>query len=122
MGEIKSIGFNWGKCTFNSSSDLSETEDISGIWYDSNEWIKGADYRPTPFDNSSKILGVKSTKSNWDGTDLKGSKAGISSGYSGREKDEEASSLLLKEDSLTSLSGLDNGETICKLEWDLVCI
>lgn len=63
-------------------------------------------------DSSSKTLGFKLAKCNGDGTDLRGSKAKISSCCKGIEEEVEASSLLLKEASLTSLFVSDSRETI----------
>lgn len=98
-----------------SSFDLGESKNILGSLYDSKDWTKRDDCRSTPLDNSSKTLGVRSAKSNWDGTKLKGSEAEISSSCNGTEEEAEASSLLLNEASLTSHSGSDKGEIILEL-------
>lgn len=120
MGEIKSVGFSFDKCTSNLSSNLGESENILGSLYDSKDWTKRADCKSTPLNKCSKTLGVRSAKYNWDGTNLKGSEVEISSGCNGTEEEEEASSFLLNEASLTSTSGWDKGETIWEWEWDLV--
>lgn len=122
MGEIKSVGFNLGKCTSNSSSNLGDSEGSSGIWYDPSEWTKRVYCKSTPLDSSSNTLGVNSSKSKGNGIYLKGSEAEISLGCSGTEQEEEASIILLKEASLTSLSRSSNGETISKSKWDMVCL
>lgn len=83
MGEIKLVGFNFVKCTSNSSSDLGESKNISGILYDSKEYTKRVDCRWNALDSNSNTLGVKSSKYNGYGIDLKGSEDEISLGCNG---------------------------------------
>ena len=113
---MKSIGFSSSKCTSSYFSYLGESENISRSLYDSKDWTKGVECKSTPLDKSSKILSVISVKYNWDGTELKGSEAEISLGCNGTEEEVEASSLLLNEASLTSLSGSDKGDIILESE------
>lgn len=86
MGEIKSVGFRSGRCTSSYSSNLGESENISRSLYDSNDWNKRAKWKSNPLDKSSKTLGVRSTKSNWDGTKVKGWEDEMSPGMVQKKK------------------------------------